>query len=84
MTCRHNTPECFYSSRNNEELLEGKLVTSMLSSVDNIEAGYWKDIGGGVAGNIGIVLPKGNTTGYCSCLTGSKRNCIIIIIIICV
>jgi len=76
----HRFTECFGTGGDDEEFLEGKLVTSMLSSVDNIEAGYWKDIGGGVAGNIGIVLPKGNTTGYCSCLTGSKRNCIIIIL----
>ena len=47
----------------------------MLSSVDNIEAGNREYIGGGVSGNIGIMLPEGDTPCNGTGLTGGKRDC---------
>jgi hypothetical protein len=71
-------PEGFSTSRNNEEFLKSKLVSSVLSSVDNIEAGDWENIGGGVTGNVSIVLPEWNTLSSSSSFTGSKRDYVLI------
>lgn len=46
----------------------------MLSSVDNIEAWNGKNIGGGVSSNVSIMLPKRNSLGGGSGLTGSEGD----------
>jgi hypothetical protein len=55
--------------------LECKLVSSVLSTIDNIEAWNREDIRGRVSSDIGVVLPERNTPGSGSGLTGGKRNC---------
>lgn len=58
-----------------EELLEGKLVAGVLTAVDDVEAGDGESIRGGVAGNIGVVLPEGNTLGGGAGLGGGEGDC---------
>lgn len=72
---KSNAPESLGTSRDDKELLEGKLVSSVLSSVDNIETGDGKDIGGGVASNVSVVLPEWDALGGSSGLGGGKRDC---------
>ena len=68
-------PESLGTSGDDEEFLECKPVSGMLSSVDHIEAGDGKNIGGGVSGDVGVVLPERNSPGGGTGLTGGKRNC---------
>ena len=67
--------KCFGTGWNDEKLLERELVTSMLTSVDDIEARDRKSLWGRVAGNVGIVLPERNISGTSSSFGGSKGNC---------
>ena len=66
--------ESFSTSGDNKELLESKFVSSVLSSVDDIEARDRKSLGDGVFGNVGIVLPKRNALDTGSSFGGSKGN----------
>ena len=59
---------------NDKEFLKGKLVTSVFSAVNDIEAGNRKSVGDGVSGNVGVVLPKRNTLRRGTGLTGSQRD----------
>jgi hypothetical protein len=43
--------------------LEGKLISGMLSSVDDIEARDWKSLRDWVSGNFSIVLPERDALG---------------------
>mmetsp|Transcript_4569 Transcript_4569/g.6952 ORF Transcript_4569/g.6952 Transcript_4569/m.6952 type:complete len:225 (-) Transcript_4569:418-1092(-) len=70
----HRLGEVLGSSGDDEELLECKLVSGVLSSIDDVEAWNWEGIRGGVAGNVGVVLPEGNSLGSSSGLGGGKRN----------
>jgi hypothetical protein len=54
--------------------LEGKLVSSVLSSIDNIKARNREDIRSGVASNVSVVLPEWNASGSSSGLGGGKRE----------
>jgi len=56
-----------------KKLLEGKLVSGVFSSVDDIEARNRHGLGDGVFGNLGVVLPKRNSLGGGSGLGGGKR-----------
>ena len=70
-----NLREVLGTSGDDEELLEGKLVAGVLTAVDDVEAGDGESIRGGVAGNIGVVLPEGNTLGGGAGLGGGERDC---------
>ena len=69
-----NLRECLGSGRDNKELLECKLVSGMISTVDHVETGDRKGVGDGVSSNISIVLPKRNATGRCTSLASGKRD----------
>ena len=58
-----------------KEFLEGKLVTGMFSSVNDIEARNGEGVGHRVAGDFGIVFPERNATGSGTSLTGGQGNC---------
>jgi hypothetical protein len=47
----------------------------MVTSIDDIEAWDGECVGIGVASNIRIMLPKGDSLGGSSSLGGGKRNC---------
>ena len=59
----HGLSESLGTGGNDEELLERKLVTGVLSTVNDIEAGDREGVGGGVASNVGVMLPQGDTLG---------------------
>jgi len=61
------------TSGDDKKLLEGKLVSGVFSSVDDIEARNRHGLGDGVFGNLGVVLPKRNSLGGGSGLGGGKR-----------
>jgi hypothetical protein len=70
----HTLGEGFSASGDDEELLEGKLVAGVFSSVDHIEAGDGKSLGNGVSSNISIMLPERNATMGGSSLSDGKGN----------
>jgi len=70
----HTFTECLCAGGDNEELLECKPVSSMISSIDHIEARNREDIWGGVTSNISVMFPKRYTPSCCTSFTGSKRN----------
>ena len=62
------------SSRNDKELLEGKLVTGVLTTVDHVEARNGERVGDRVAGDFGIVLPERNSTGSSTGLASGEGD----------
>ena len=47
----------------------------MLTTVDDVEAGDGESVRGGVAGNVGVVLPEGNALGGGAGLGGGEGDC---------
>lgn len=62
------------SSRNDKELLEGKLVTSVLTTVDHVEARNGERVRDRVAGDFGIVLPERNAASSGTGLASGKGD----------
>jgi hypothetical protein len=72
-TC--NSRETLGSRWNDEKLLKWQLVTSMFTTIDDIEArngqGFWD----GISGQVGIMLPKRNAPSSGTCLAHSQGYC---------
>lgn len=47
----------------------------MLTTVDDVEAGDGESVRGGVAGDVGVVLPEGNALGGGAGLGGGEGDC---------
>ena len=72
---RKYAPERVGSSGDDKELLEGKLVSGVLSSIDHVEAWDGKSVRAGVASDVGVVFPERNSSGSGSSLGSSNGNC---------
>lgn len=71
----NNLREVLGTGGDDEELLEGKLVAGVLTTVDDVEAGDGESVRGGVAGNVGVVLPEGNALSGGAGLGRSEGDC---------
>ena len=61
------------ASREDHELLEGKLVAGVLATVDDVERGAGEDVGLGNTGKLGKVGVEGETLFVRSVANGSRR-----------
>jgi hypothetical protein len=71
----HGFREAGSSCGDDKEFLKWKLVASMFSTIDDVEARNWKGLWDWVSGNLGIVLPKRNSLDTSSSLGSGKRDC---------
>ena len=67
--------KCGGTGWNNKKLLEREFVTSVFTTINNIEARNGEGLWDWVTGNIGVVLPERNSTCTGSSLGSSKGNC---------
>mmetsp|Transcript_9809 Transcript_9809/g.18797 ORF Transcript_9809/g.18797 Transcript_9809/m.18797 type:complete len:327 (+) Transcript_9809:301-1281(+) len=70
----HGLGKVSSSSRNHKEFLEWKLVTGVLATVDDIEAGHGESVRNRVSSDFGVVLPERNSLGSGTSLTGRQRD----------
>lgn len=71
----HGLTEAFSTCWNDEELLKGQLVPSMLSTVDDIETRDGECVWLGIAGDVSKVLVQRDIFGGSSGLGDSKGDC---------
>jgi hypothetical protein len=55
--------------------LEGELVTSVFTSVDNVEARNGERLRYRISGNISVVLPERNSSRSGTSFTNGEGNC---------
>ena len=67
-----NSRECLGTGGDDKKLLEGKLVSGVLSSVDDVEARNRESLRDGVSSHIGVVLPQRDALGSSTSLGGGK------------
>ena len=72
MNC--NSREVLSTGGDDEELLKGELVASVLTAVDDVEAGNGEGVGIGVAGDVGVMLPQGDGLGGGTGLGRGERD----------
>ena len=69
-----NSRKVLSSGGDDEELLKGELVASVLTAVDDVEAGNGEGVGIGVAGDVGVMLPQGDGLGGGTGLGRGERD----------
>jgi hypothetical protein len=70
----HGFGERFGTGRDDEEFLEGEYVSSVFSTIDDIEARNGEGFGNWVPSNLGIMLPEWNGSRRRSSLSNSEGN----------